>query len=160
MTSSEERRRAHIAEHNRMHGSFDRLMGDYMMHHPGRLLSNTTLWELGEWSARQTVMPDERDDDGMGDATSQDGELPRVKLTEGEVRRGSCTMVFELTFPVEPGPERDGALSTIGKLLGVVLRTPKERETFLAELQQAHEAGRVKTLARKDLQGLEGKAGS
>lgn len=80
--------------------------------------------------------------------------LPRVKLTEGEVQRGRCTMTFELTFPVEPGPERDGALSTIGKLLNVVLRTPQEREKFLAELQRVHEAGLVKTLARKDLQDL------
>ena len=55
MTGEEHRQR-----HLELHQALDELLADYLMHHPGKLLSATTLEDLLRWSHAQTVQPVER----------------------------------------------------------------------------------------------------
>jgi hypothetical protein len=49
----------HRARHKLLHEQMDELIADYLAHHRGKLLSNTTLMELMQWSHRQTVDPED-----------------------------------------------------------------------------------------------------
>ena len=51
-----EHRQRHIELHNRL----DELAADYLIHNPGKLLSNTTIMELVHWSHEQTIEPTEK----------------------------------------------------------------------------------------------------
>lgn len=52
-------RAEHIERHQYLHNALDELAGDFLRHHPGKHLSNTTLLELMDWSHKQTIEPDE-----------------------------------------------------------------------------------------------------
>jgi hypothetical protein len=41
-----------------LHAMLDELLADFAMHHPPRVLSETNLIELIEWSYQQTIEPE------------------------------------------------------------------------------------------------------
>jgi len=47
----------HKGVHELLHKHLDELAADYMLQHPGKLLSNTTLLELVVWSGKQVEKP-------------------------------------------------------------------------------------------------------
>lgn len=47
----------HIQRHIMLHKSIDELAADFLRHNNKKLLSNTTVLELLQWSAQQTVNP-------------------------------------------------------------------------------------------------------
>jgi hypothetical protein len=48
----------HRTRHKLLHDHFDELMADYLIYHPQKTPSTTTLTELMVWSYQQTVEPD------------------------------------------------------------------------------------------------------
>lgn len=40
-------------EAKELHRALDQLWARFILAHPGKVLGNTTVWELMEWSARQ-----------------------------------------------------------------------------------------------------------
>ena len=49
----------HKKRHEELHQAFDQLLADFIVHNTDKLLSNTTVLELVEWSHRQTIAPTE-----------------------------------------------------------------------------------------------------
>lgn len=47
----------HRQRHVELHQAFDELIADYMRHHPGAYLGDTSLLELIQWSHAQTQEP-------------------------------------------------------------------------------------------------------
>lgn len=47
----------HIRAHKQLHRSFDILIADFIMQAEGKLLTNTSLLDLIEWSYAQTLVP-------------------------------------------------------------------------------------------------------
>lgn len=47
----------HIRAHKELHRSFDKLIADFITHVDGKLLTNTSLLELIQWSHGQTLDP-------------------------------------------------------------------------------------------------------
>lgn len=52
MTNEEHRER-----HKFLHPLLDELVADYLTHHKGRRLSNSTIMDLLQWSSKQTENP-------------------------------------------------------------------------------------------------------
>lgn len=47
----------HRERHRLLHGMFDELAADYLRHNSDRMLNNSTLMDLAEWSHQQTLDP-------------------------------------------------------------------------------------------------------
>jgi len=49
----------HIKRHQELHRSLDELLADFLMHNTDKLPSTTTVFELLNWSHKQTTGPTE-----------------------------------------------------------------------------------------------------
>lgn len=57
----------HKARHEVLHKNLDELVADFI-NHTGKLPSQTPIFELMEWSHKQTVEPDTKEEHGEVDA--------------------------------------------------------------------------------------------
>lgn len=53
----------HIKRHQVLHEALDELAADYMTHNRGKILSQTTVLELMQWSNGQTKNPTRNNED-------------------------------------------------------------------------------------------------
>jgi hypothetical protein len=58
-TNKEKLARAHCDRHITLHNHFDELVADFLRHNAAKRPSNTTVLELMQWSAAETVRPTE-----------------------------------------------------------------------------------------------------
>jgi hypothetical protein len=49
----------HRQRHIELHRAFDELAADFLTHNKGRLMSETSIMELAQWSHQQTLNPAE-----------------------------------------------------------------------------------------------------
>jgi hypothetical protein len=61
----------------------------------------------------------------------------KIELKQTNDKTGSVLVTFEISFPNEECEERERAFELLGRLMREALRTPAEREQFLAALENA-----------------------